>query len=83
MEKRVFRPLGLENLTLDFDSNPDVLARRVDLSMRTGAIHPALGTAVDASTALTFVPLMNLGDRLEDASGGSGGSGSYLTTARF
>ncbi|TVY33130.1 Acyltransferase [Lachnellula subtilissima] len=83
MEKYVFQPLDIRNLTLDLDFSPDVLARQVDLSMRTGDIHPVFGTAIDSSASLTYVPLMNMGDSLEDASGGGGGSGSLLDYSKI
>ncbi|TVY48459.1 Acyltransferase LovD [Lachnellula cervina] len=83
MEKHIFQPLGLWNLTLNPDSKPDVLAGQVDLSMRTGGTHPVFGTAIDSSAPLTYSPLMNLGDSLEDASGGAGGSGSLLDYSKI
>ncbi|TVY15915.1 Acyltransferase LovD [Lachnellula arida] len=83
MEKHIFQPLGLRNLTLDLDSQPDMLARQVDLSMRTGGTHPVFRTAIDSSAPLTYIPRMNLGDSLEDASGGGGGSGSLLDYSKI
>jgi CubicO group peptidase (beta-lactamase class C family) len=83
MKENIFQPLGITNITLDLDSKPDMLARHVDMSMRTGDVNPYFGTAVDASAPLIFTLPLNLSEGLEDESGGVGAFASLLDYSKI
>lgn len=53
------------------------------MSMRTGDVNPYFGTAIDSSAPLTFTPPLNLGDGLEDESGGAGAFASLLDYSKI
>jgi len=83
MEKNIFQPLGIENITFNLQFKPQMLPRHVDMSMRTGDVNAQFGTAIDSSAPLVFTPPFDLAKSLEDESGGAGAFASLVDYSKI
>jgi CubicO group peptidase (beta-lactamase class C family) len=73
MQKYIWEPLGIKNITFHLEERPDMLERFPEMTERLGGMHPMFGTAADPSGKLGWGTNIWWRQGMTDDSGGAGG----------
>jgi CubicO group peptidase (beta-lactamase class C family) len=77
MQKYIWEPLGIKNITFHLEERPDMLERFPEMTERLGGMD-MFGTAADPSAKLGWGPNIWWRQGMTDDSGGAGGYGSAV-----
>lgn len=82
MQKYIWEPLGIKNMTFHLEERPDMVKRRAGTGERMGGVDPAFGTPADPSAKIqhcaTGVSSWWQEEGVPDDSGGAGAFGSIV-----
>ncbi|KAH6713591.1 beta-lactamase/transpeptidase-like protein [Leptodontidium sp. MPI-SDFR-AT-0119] len=82
MQKYIWEPLGIKNMTFHLEERPDMIERRAGTSERMGGIHPMFGTPADPSAKIQHcadgISFWWQEEGVADDFGGAGGFGSII-----